>query len=104
MPRQHDCDAEVHDALGPATPGLLAAGSGVVLVLLGLAVNLAPIVIVASGAVIAVLNIRHAKNRGYCPLPAKLIARHSRTRGSATTHHGSGCHPRSRCERQSEQG
>ncbi|HYN34838.1 MAG TPA: hypothetical protein VES40_19595 [Ilumatobacteraceae bacterium] len=52
-------------------PVLWAVGSGVVLVVLGFAVNLAPIVIAASGAAVAVLNILHAKKRGYCPLPAE---------------------------------
>jgi hypothetical protein len=46
-------------------------GSGVVLVLLGVALNLAPIVVIAAAAAISVLNILHAKRRGYCPLPAE---------------------------------
>jgi len=46
-------------------------GSGVVLVLLGFALNLAPIVVIAAGAAIGLLNILHAKRRGYCPLPAE---------------------------------
>jgi hypothetical protein len=46
-------------------------GSGVVLVLLGLALNLAPIVVIAAGAAIGVLNILHARRRGYCPIPAE---------------------------------
>ena len=44
-------------------------GSGVALVLLGIALELAPIVVVAAGAAIGVLNILHARRRGYCPLP-----------------------------------
>jgi hypothetical protein len=44
--------------------------SGVVLVLLGVALDLAPIVVIAAGATIGGLNILHAKRRGYCPLPA----------------------------------
>jgi hypothetical protein len=44
-------------------------GSAVVLVLLGLALDLAPIVVVAAGAAVGVLNILHARRRGYCPLP-----------------------------------
>ena len=48
-----------------------AAGSGVLLVLLGFALNLAPIVVITAGAAIGVLNILHAKRRGYCPLPAE---------------------------------
>lgn len=50
-------------------PVLWVVGSGVALVLLGFALNLAPIVVVAAGADIGVLNILHAKRRGYCPLP-----------------------------------
>jgi hypothetical protein len=46
-------------------------GAGVVLVLLGIALNLAPIVVIAAGAAIGLLNILHAKRRGYCPLPAE---------------------------------
>lgn len=53
-----------------AHPILWAVGSGVVLVLLGLALDLAPIVVIAAGATIAGLNILHARKRGYCPLPA----------------------------------
>ncbi len=44
--------------------------SGAVLVLLGVALDLTPIVVVAAGAAIGVLNVLHAKRRGYCPLPA----------------------------------
>lgn len=54
-----------------AHPILWAVGSGVVLVLLGLALDLAPIVVIAAGATIAGLNILHARKRGYCPLPAE---------------------------------
>ena len=46
-------------------PVLWGVGSGVVLVLLGFALNLAPIVVIAAGAAIGVLNILHAKRRGY---------------------------------------
>ena len=35
------------------------------------ALDLAPIVVIAAGAAIGVLNILHAKRRGYCPLPAE---------------------------------
>ena len=38
-------------------PVLWGVGSGVVLVLLGFALNLAPIVVIAAGAAIGVLNI-----------------------------------------------
>ena len=54
-----------------AHPVLWGVGSGVVLVLLGIALNLAPITVIAAGAGIGVLNILHAKRRGYCPLPAE---------------------------------
>ena len=50
-------------------PVLWGVGSGVVLVLLGFALDLAPIVVIAAGATIGGLNILHAKRRGYCPLP-----------------------------------
>jgi hypothetical protein len=54
-------------------PVLWVVGSGVVLVLLAFALKLAPTVVVAAGAAIGVLNIRHAKKRGYCPLPTKRV-------------------------------
>jgi hypothetical protein len=52
-------------------PVLWGVGSGVVLVLLGFALNLAPIVVIAAGAAIGVLNVLHAKRRGYCPRPTE---------------------------------
>jgi hypothetical protein len=52
-------------------PVLWAVASGVALVLLGFALDLAPIVVVAAGTAIGVLNILHARRRGYCPLPAE---------------------------------
>ena len=52
-------------------PVLWGVGSGVVLVLLGFALNLAAIVVIAAGAAIGVLNILRAKRRGYCPRPAE---------------------------------
>ena len=52
-------------------PVLWGVGMGVVLVLLGLALDLAPIVVIAAGAAIGVLNILHARRRGYCPIPAE---------------------------------
>ena len=52
-------------------PVLWAVGSGAVLVLVGFALNLSPILVIAAGAIIAVVNIVHAKRRGYCPLPAE---------------------------------
>jgi hypothetical protein len=54
-----------------AHPVLWGVGSGVTLVLLGFALNLAPVVVIAAGAAIGVLNILHARRRGYCPLPAE---------------------------------
>ncbi len=54
-----------------AHPVLWGVGVGVVLVLLGVALELPPIAVVAAGAVIGVLNILHARRRGYCPLPAE---------------------------------
>jgi hypothetical protein len=54
-----------------AHPVLWGLGAGVVLVLLGLALRLAPIVVISAGAAIGVLNILHARRRGYCPLPAE---------------------------------
>jgi len=52
-------------------PVLWRMGSGAALVLLGFALDLTPIVVIAAGAAIAVLNILHARRRGYCPLPAE---------------------------------
>jgi hypothetical protein len=52
-------------------PVLWGVGLGVVLVLLGLALDLAPIVVIAAGAAVGALNILHARRRGYCPLPAE---------------------------------
>jgi hypothetical protein len=52
-------------------PVLWGVGLGVVLVLLSLAFDLAPMVVIAAGTAIGVLNIVHAKRRGYCPLPAE---------------------------------
>lgn len=52
-------------------PVLWAVGLGVALVLLGFALKLAPIVVIVAGAAAGVLNILHARRRGYCPLPAE---------------------------------
>ena len=54
-----------------AHPVLWGVGLGVVLVLLGVALDLAPIAVIAAGAAIGALNILHARRRGYCPLPAE---------------------------------
>ena len=59
-------------------PVLWGVGLGVVLVLLGFALDLAPIVVVAAGAAIGVVNILHAKRRGYCPLLAEPGSRPGR--------------------------
>jgi hypothetical protein len=58
-------------------PAWWAAGSGIVLVLLGFALNLAPIVVIAAGATGGVLNILHARRRCYC---------RGRPSGLATSH------------------
>lgn len=55
-------------------PVLWGVSSGVVLVLLGFALELPPFVVIAAGAVIAVLNILHARRRGYCPLPSEPVS------------------------------
>jgi hypothetical protein len=55
-------------------PVLWGVGSAVVLVLLGFALDLAPIVVIAAGAAIGALNILHARRRGYCPLPAEPVS------------------------------
>lgn len=57
-----------------AHPVWWAAGSGLVLVLVGVALGLAPILIAAAGAAGGALNIFHARRRGYCPLPAEPSA------------------------------
>jgi hypothetical protein len=45
-------------------------GWGVVLVLLGFTVDLAPIAVLVLGTAIGVLNIVHAKRRGHCSRPS----------------------------------
>jgi hypothetical protein len=50
----------------PVVWGVCSAGA---LVLLGIALDLPPIVVIAAGAAIGALNILHARKRGYCPLP-----------------------------------
>jgi hypothetical protein len=54
-----------------AHPVVWGVGCAVMLVLLGFALDMAPIVVVAAGAAIGVLNILHARRRGYCPRPAE---------------------------------
>lgn len=51
-------------------PVLWAVGLGASLVLVGLALGLGPIVVAAAGAGVGVLNLLHARRRGYCPVPA----------------------------------
>jgi hypothetical protein len=52
-----------------AHPVWWGVGAGVALVLLGVALDLAPIVVITAGAALGVLNILHARRRGYCPYP-----------------------------------
>jgi len=59
-------------------PVLWGVGLGVVLVLVSLALDLAPVVAIAAGSAIGVLNIVHARRRGYCPLPAESDSRAGR--------------------------
>ena len=54
-----------------AHPVLWSVGAALVLVLLGVALDLPPIAVVAAGTAVGVLNILHARRRGYCPLPAE---------------------------------
>lgn len=46
-------------------------GCGVVLVLLGVVLRLGPVVVVLAGALVGLLNVLHARRRGYCPLPTE---------------------------------
>ena len=62
-----------------AHPVLWGVGSAVVLVLLGFALDLAPVGVVSAGAVVGVLNVLHARRRGYCPVPADPGPRSART-------------------------
>jgi hypothetical protein len=48
-------------------PILWAVGAGALLVLLGFALDLEPILVVTAGAAVGVINVRHARKRGYCP-------------------------------------
>jgi len=57
-----------------AHPVLWGVGLGVALVLLGVALELPPILVLGAGAAIGVLNIVHARRRGYCPVPAQPSA------------------------------
>ena len=53
-----------------AHPVWWSLGVAAALVLLGVALDLPPILVIVAGAVVAVLNVLHARRRGYCPLPA----------------------------------
>lgn len=61
-----------------AHPVMWAVGAGAVLVILGVALGVAPIVVIAAGAVIGVLNVLHARRRGYCPVPVDAAAHPAR--------------------------
>jgi hypothetical protein len=61
-----------------AHPVLWAVGVGVVLVVVGVALSLPPILVIAAGAAIGVLNVLHARRRGYCPLPEEPGSRPAR--------------------------
>ena len=58
-----------------AHPVLWAVGLGVVLVVLGVAFQVHPLVVVAVGATLAALNVLHARRRNYCPLPEEQGSR-----------------------------
>ena len=62
-----------------AHPIVWSVGLGVALVGLGFALDLPPIVVIAAGAAIGVLNIVHARRRGYCPIPATPTTDAART-------------------------
>lgn len=83
MPLPHSLASRFSDWV-LAHPVLWAMGSGVVLVALGVAVDLAPVVVVAGGATVTVGNVLHAKKRGYCPLPAEPSSRHPSPRPSTS--------------------
>ena len=52
-----------------AHPVLWGVAEAAALVLLGFALDLPPIVVIAAGAAVGGMNIVHARRRGYCPLP-----------------------------------
>jgi hypothetical protein len=56
-------------------PVLWGVGMAIVLVLLGVALRLPPIVVIAAGAAIGLLNVLHARRRGYCPVPTERGSR-----------------------------
>jgi hypothetical protein len=51
-------------------PVVWAVGAGLVLVVLGLILDLAPIIVVVAGATVGALNVVHARRRGSCERPA----------------------------------
>ncbi len=44
-------------------------GAAIVLVVLGVALEVPPVLVIAAGAALGGLNVLHARRRGYCPLP-----------------------------------
>jgi hypothetical protein len=50
-------------------PVLWSVGLGLVLVTVGVSLDLSPVLIVAAGTVLGLLNLVHARRRGYCPVP-----------------------------------
>jgi uncharacterized protein (TIGR00369 family) len=46
-------------------------GSAAALILLGFSFALNPVIVTAAGGAIAMLNILHARKRGYCPTPTR---------------------------------
>jgi hypothetical protein len=56
-------------------PVLWSVGLGLVLVTLGVALDLSPWVVVAAGATLGLLNLVHARRRGYCPVPGERARR-----------------------------
>ena len=66
-------------------PIVWSAGLAVALVLLSLALELAPMVVLAAGLVVGMLNILHARRRGYCPLPPQSVAHAGRARPGSSS-------------------
>ena len=54
-----------------AHPVLWGLSLGTALVLLGVLLDLPPLLVLAAGAGLGALNIIHARRRGYCPLPGE---------------------------------
>lgn len=64
-------------------PVMWVVCSAVVVVLIGVALELPPVLIIAVGAAVGAINILHARRRGYCPLPEEPGAQS--VRGEAET-------------------